>query len=42
MMTEYEEKRLKNEQRKLALQAVHILVTMGIPFVLFILERVFK
>jgi hypothetical protein len=42
MMSEYEEKRLKLEEERLRLQVIHVLVTMGIPFVLFVLDRVFK
>ena len=40
-MTDYERERLANEERKLFMQKVHIVVTMGIPFVLFFLDRMF-
>lgn len=48
-MTDYEQKRLKYEEQRLELQkhalklqVIHVFVTMGIPFVLFILGKIFK
>lgn len=41
-MTEYEKERIRYEQKRLWLQTIQIFVTMGIPFVLFVLDRIFK
>jgi hypothetical protein len=38
----YEEQRLQLQKHALKLQVIQVFVTMGIPFVLFVLGRIFK